>query len=133
MTAASTPLRKGAVTRNRILTEALSLFAEKGVEGTSIRDIALAVGIVDAALYRHFRSKDEIVSEVFLLHYGALAEAVAEIGARTGEGGSTVHLRLDCSGEPLAVRLTARSVANLALAAGKPVYAIIKSVSVETP
>lgn len=82
MTTASAPLRKGAVTRNRILTEALSLFAEKGVEGTSIRDIALAVGIVDAALYRHFRSKDEIVSEVFLLHYGALAEAVTEIGAQ---------------------------------------------------
>lgn len=76
------PLRKGAATRNRILAEALRLFADKGVEGTSIRDIALAVGIVDAALYRHFRSKDEIVSEVFLLHYGALAEAVAEIGAR---------------------------------------------------
>lgn len=62
-----------------------------------------------------------------------LPGTVAEIGARTGEGGSTVHLRLDCSGEPLAVRLTARSVANLALATGKPVYAIIKSVSVETP
>lgn len=82
MTAASLPipLRKGAATRNRILAEALRLFADKGVEGTSIRDIALAVGIVDAALYRHFRSKDEIASEVFLLHYGALAEAIAEIG-----------------------------------------------------
>ncbi len=58
---------------------------------------------------------------------------IAEIGERSGEGGSTVHLRLDCAGEALVVRLTAKSAANLALAVGKPVYAIVKSVSVETP
>lgn len=91
MTTASAPLRKGAATRSRILAEALRLFADKGVEGTSIRDIALAVGIVDAALYRHFRSKDDIVSEVFLLHYGALAEAVADIGNRQQAFAQTVR------------------------------------------
>ena len=95
MTAVPIPLRKGAVTRNRILAEALRLFADKGVEGTSIRDIALAVGIVDAALYRHFRSKDEIVSEVFLLHYGALAEAIAEIGERQQPFRQTVRQLVD--------------------------------------
>ncbi|MDH7796332.1 MULTISPECIES: TetR/AcrR family transcriptional regulator [unclassified Beijerinckia] len=97
MTAASLPipLRKGAATRNRILAEALRLFADKGVEGTSIRDIALAVGIVDAALYRHFRSKDEIASEVFLLHYGALAEAIAEIGEHKQSFRQTVRQLVD--------------------------------------
>ncbi len=63
----------------------------------------------------------------------ALPGRVAEIGERTGEGGSTVHLRLDCGDANLIVRLTAKSVASLSLSVSKPVYAIIKSVSVETP
>lgn len=62
-----------------------------------------------------------------------LSGTITEIGQRTGEGGSTVHLRLDCRGETLIVRLTAKSVASLGLAVGKPVFGIIKSVSVETP
>ena len=73
---------RGADTRARIEREALRLFAEKGTEGTSVRDIAQAVGVADAALYRHFRSKDEIARQIFTAHYGDLARRIAEIGAR---------------------------------------------------
>jgi molybdate transport system ATP-binding protein len=62
----------------------------------------------------------------------ALAGTVAEIGPRSGEGGSMLHLRLDCGGETLTARVTAKSAAGLGLEVGSPVHAVIKSVSVET-
>lgn len=57
---------------------------------------------------------------------------IADIGERTGAGGSIVHLRLVCGEALVAARLTAKSVEALGLAPGKAVHAVIKSVSVET-
>ncbi|HEY8580631.1 MAG TPA: TetR/AcrR family transcriptional regulator [Beijerinckiaceae bacterium] len=78
----STRARDGAATRARIEKEALRLFAEKGVEGATIRDLSQAVGVADAALYRYFGSKEAIAAELFTRHYGALAARIAEIGAQ---------------------------------------------------
>ncbi len=55
-------------TKDRILYEALKLFSSKGIKETTIRDIAKAVGITEGAIYRHFKSKDEIVERLFS-HY----------------------------------------------------------------
>ncbi|MFE9954300.1 TetR/AcrR family transcriptional regulator [Micromonospora sp. NPDC005299] len=49
-------------TRQRIQAVALELFTEQGYEKTSLREIAERLGVTKAALYYHFRSKDEIVS-----------------------------------------------------------------------
>ena len=48
----------------QILAEAGRLFASKGFEGTSMRDIALACGISKSLLYHHFSNKDEIYTRV---------------------------------------------------------------------
>ncbi len=48
--------------------------------------------------------------------------------ARIAEGGAQADVRLDCNGASLLARLTAKSVQRLALAPGRPVYAVIKSV-----
>ena len=53
-------------TKQRILTCAVDLFASKGYTETSVRDIALAVGINASSLYNHFKSKDDILR--FLLN-----------------------------------------------------------------
>jgi AcrR family transcriptional regulator len=82
MSAIERKSRDGAATRARIEKEALRLFAEKGVEGATIRDLAQAVGVADAALYRYFGSKEEIASDLFRSRYGALAREIAAIGAR---------------------------------------------------
>ncbi len=74
--------RDSVATRARIDKEALRLFAEKGVDGATIRDISLAVGVADAALYRYYPSKDDIARDIFTRHYSALAERIREIGAR---------------------------------------------------
>src|SRR5690242_4753017 len=44
---------------------ALRLFVEKGVDGTSIRDVAAAAGVSEGALYRHYDSKDALVWALF--------------------------------------------------------------------
>src|SRR5690242_19814719 len=47
-------------TRRRILEAAGPLFAEKGFEATSVREITLAAGTNVAAVNYHFRSKEEL-------------------------------------------------------------------------
>ena len=51
--------------RAQITTNASSLFAEKGYEGTTMRVIARACGITEAAIYRHFENKSDLYEEVF--------------------------------------------------------------------
>jgi AcrR family transcriptional regulator len=53
-------LRRGPLTRKQILDASLRLFSEKGFAGTSVRDIAQAAGITDAAIYYHFASKRDL-------------------------------------------------------------------------
>ncbi|MDG4833156.1 helix-turn-helix domain containing protein [Solwaraspora sp. WMMD1047] len=49
-------------TRSRIQAIALELFTEQGYEKTSLREIAERLGVTKAALYYHFKSKDDIVN-----------------------------------------------------------------------
>jgi len=51
-------------TRTRIQDVALQLFIDNGYEATSLREIAEGVGVTKAALYYHFKTKDEIVTSV---------------------------------------------------------------------
>jgi AcrR family transcriptional regulator len=53
-----------ADTRTKIQRVGLRLFTERGYEATSLREIAEHLGVTKAALYYHFRSKDEIISSL---------------------------------------------------------------------
>lgn len=53
------PLKNGS-TKQRILAEALTLFAEHGFAGTSIRQLARAVGMRESSIYNHFSGKEDI-------------------------------------------------------------------------
>ena len=46
-------------TKERILEEALTLFAEKGYDGTGVDQIAECVGIKGPSLYKHFKGKED--------------------------------------------------------------------------
>jgi AcrR family transcriptional regulator len=72
MTAASIGKRRGRPpksdagdTKGALLQAALELFAARGFEGTSVRDIARAVGLSESVLYAHFDSKRAIFDAVF--------------------------------------------------------------------
>ena len=56
--------RKKERLRQAILDTALQLFKERGYEQTRISDIASAVEIGEATLYRYFASKEAIVNEI---------------------------------------------------------------------
>ena len=51
-------------TKERILDEALKLFAQSGYMGTSMNDIADRMGVTKAALYKHYTSKQEILDSI---------------------------------------------------------------------
>ncbi|WP_348620311.1 TetR/AcrR family transcriptional regulator [Paenibacillus polymyxa] len=48
-----------------ILQAAMCLFATKGIDGISVKEIGEAAGVTDAAIYKHFKSKDAMALEVF--------------------------------------------------------------------
>lgn len=47
-------------TKDKIIEAALDLFAQRGYDGVSVRDIARAVGIRESSLYNHFPNKQAI-------------------------------------------------------------------------
>src|SRR3954447_26224150 len=74
-------------TRAEILAVAAELFTEKGYEGTSLREIADRLGITKAALYYHFRSKDDMLRALVEPMMGVLAALVARLEAATDVDG----------------------------------------------
>jgi AcrR family transcriptional regulator len=57
--------RRRGDTRQRIQDVALELFAEHGYEKTSLREIAERLQVTKAALYYHFKTKEEILVGIF--------------------------------------------------------------------
>lgn len=49
-------------TKDRILDESLTLFAQNGYDGTGVEQIAEKVGIKAPSLYKHFKGKEEILN-----------------------------------------------------------------------
>ncbi len=64
-------------TRARIQRVALELFAEQGYERTSLREIAERLSVTKAALYYHFKSKEDIVRSFTEDHFARLDALIA--------------------------------------------------------
>lgn len=64
-------------TRTRIQQVALELFTERGYEKTSLREIAEHLGVTKAALYYHFKTKEDIVTSFFADFAGSVDEIIA--------------------------------------------------------
>ncbi len=74
-------MKRGQATKEKIERASIALFLEKGVNGTSVRDIAEACGIAEGTLYRHFHSKEAMIREIFTEHYVAFSQTLAEATA----------------------------------------------------
>lgn len=68
----------GLSRREELLDRAGALMAAKGYDGTSMRDIASAVGMLPGSLYYHFPSKEALFLE---LHGRVVASMQARVGA----------------------------------------------------
>jgi AcrR family transcriptional regulator len=69
-------------TRERILDGAEALFAERGLAGTAVRDIASRVGLTAPSLYNHFAGKRELYEAVLERAMRPLLELMQELGTR---------------------------------------------------
>lgn len=58
------PRRRTGDTRARIQQAALELFAERGMQQTSLRDIADRLGVTKPALYYHFASREDLLNSL---------------------------------------------------------------------
>jgi AcrR family transcriptional regulator len=83
---------KARRTRERILEAALELFADRGYEATTMRDVAREAGASLGLAYRYFASKEEFA----LALYMRLAEE-SEEWARDGLAGGTVAERFEAA------------------------------------
>ena len=81
-------------TRTRIQQVALELFAEQGYERTSLREVAERLGVTKAALYYHFKSKEDIVRS-FTEDYFARLDALIEWGRKQSTDARTSAELLD--------------------------------------
>ena len=68
--------------KQHLLEVAEGLFTEYGFQAVSIRDIAQAGGVTNAALYYHFSSKEALFNEVIEYHIDKLAQQMEQASAQ---------------------------------------------------
>ena len=92
-------------TSERILVAAESLFAEKGIRGTSLKEITELAGVNISAVNYYFRSKDALVEAVYGRCFGRLNQdrlrLLDEAEAAAGTGELTVEAILHALFEPM--------------------------------
>lgn len=72
----------GASTPERILLAAERLFAERGIDAVSLREINAAAGANSAAAHYHFGSKEAVLQELFALRARPIARRREELLAK---------------------------------------------------
>jgi AcrR family transcriptional regulator len=65
-------------TRQRLLDAAVRVCAERGLHGATTREIAEAAGVNEVTLFRHFGSKEKLISEIFRRAVSAQMESLSE-------------------------------------------------------
>lgn len=74
--------------RRELLEAATTLFAERGLAGTTMDEIARQAGVSRGAVYHHFSSREDLFAACFeaaMAHiYAALDAGIAELGERLG-------------------------------------------------
>ena len=80
--------------QTRVLDAALKLIAERGVSGTSLQMIADEMGVTKAAVYRQFKTKEEIVIAITERELGQIEDAL-EAAEAEGHGLRAREVLLD--------------------------------------
>lgn len=124
--------------RDALLQAAMAILQEQGIEALSLRTLAKATGVTQAAPYSHFRDKNDLLAAVAEKGFQSLAIGMAEAAT----GATTVRQRIErlmtsyiefaCANKTLFRLMFGREVADmkayptLAMTAGKS-YALISA------
>jgi AcrR family transcriptional regulator len=71
--------------REQILQAAAQLFAERGSRAVGVDDVGAAVGVTGPAIYRHFASKDAMLTEMLLRISERLLDGGGRCAAEAGD------------------------------------------------
>ena len=74
----------GSQRREEMVTRASELFAQKGFQATTVREIADSAGILSGSIYHHFDSKESIADEILS---GFFDDVLADYRAAVSAGG----------------------------------------------
>ena len=85
--------RRRALTRDRVVAEALAIISADGAAALSMRALAARLGVVPAALYRHVTSKEQLYD---LILDGVLAEVDCRADPALPWPGRSPRSRTDC-------------------------------------
>ncbi len=91
--------------KERILREAERLFSQRGYQAVSIRELAQACGMTNAALYYHFQDKEDIFYQMARRHFERLASALQ---AALDQAGDDPRARFLALGQTYAAHLRCR-------------------------
>lgn len=69
--------------RAEILAAALTLLAEEGYAGASLRKLAARLGMAQPSLYHYFRTKEDLVEQVLATYVGRMFSVVSPAGLPT--------------------------------------------------
>ncbi|MGE0668283.1 MAG: TetR/AcrR family transcriptional regulator [Sphingomonadales bacterium] len=111
----STAITVDPSTRDRIVSRAAPLFADRGFAGVSVRDIAEAVGIKAASLYNHYPDKESlyvaVLEQVFSRRAALVEEALTATGAPRERLKALVSALVQATaGDPTTSRLLQREL-----------------------
>lgn len=84
-----------AESRQKILSAARRLFAERGFDGCNVSDIAKQAGMSQGNIYWHFASKDELFRAVLVEGFQAIGATMAQASMSQGSGLEKFNLFLD--------------------------------------
>ena len=86
MNAPNTTSAAGLPTRDRLAAEAARLFAQRGYHGTSVGDLAAALGIQKSSLYAHISHKADLLADIALAGAAAFHAALDALPEETAAG-----------------------------------------------
>lgn len=76
---------------NEVISASSALFAKKGYERTTIRDVSEATGLSLAGLYYYFRNKEELLFQIQLRTFRSISEKLREIIRRETDPQACLH------------------------------------------
>jgi AcrR family transcriptional regulator len=122
MNAEGKSTRQAVDMRQQILETAKGLFIQQGYHGLAMREIAEALGVTKAALYYHFKDKEELFLAILSAYLDEMEVLLAQIQAEPLSSSGRVRMLVTCiltqpTEQRALIRLASQEMAQVDVAA----------------